>query len=169
MALLLCPKASCANLSGYASLNNRFGCFIQPFMISDQVHQFNGTEELYYVRIRFSKWLKFSGANEDKVDLSNSFIFNPTDSPNLKIVNVTLRCMPARLSAIGLIFILIGCHTPDAQISSATPCLKVLDRFTAADVPEMGPAEIESPPAKWADALTPATSFGHGLVHSIHR
>jgi hypothetical protein len=39
-----------------------------------------------------------------------------------------------------------------------------LARFTAPDVPAFGPAEIESPTAKWTNAVTPAGLPGNGLA-----
>ena len=58
-----------------------------------------------------------------------------------------------------------GCHTTDAaKLSSATPCMAQLDRFTAPDVPAMGPAETESPMGKWTNAPTPAGLPGNGLA-----
>ena len=75
------------------------------------------------------------------------------------------------LSLLAIIFAacvaipLTGCHTPTATMnSSATPCMAVLARFTAADVPAMGPAEIESPAGKWTNAVTPAGLPGNGLA-----
>jgi hypothetical protein len=45
----------------------------------------------------------------------------------------------------------------------ATPCMDMLGRFTAADVPTTGPAEIASPAGKWTNAVTPAGLPGNGL------
>ena len=42
--------------------------------------------------------------------------------------------------------------------------MAMLDRFTAADVPAMGPAEIASPAGKWTNAVTPAGLPGNGLA-----
>ncbi len=39
-----------------------------------------------------------------------------------------------------------------------------LNRFTAPDVPAMGPAEIASPAGKWTNAVTPAGLPGNGLA-----
>ncbi len=50
---------------------------------------------------------------------------------------------------------------PDA---SATPCMAVLDRFTAPDVPAMGPDETVTPPGHWPDAPPPADLPGKGLA-----
>jgi hypothetical protein len=67
------------------------------------------------------------------------------------------------LSLLAIIFAacvaitLTGRHTPAASInSSATPCMAQLSRFTAGDVPAMGPAEIKSPVGKWTNAPAPA-------------
>jgi hypothetical protein len=49
--------------------------------------------------------------------------------------------------------------------SSTTPCMAVLEKFTAADVPAMGPAEIEIPARRWTNTSTPPTSsLGKGLA-----
>ena len=74
--------------------------------------------------------------------------------------------MIAAVSAVGLAAILAGCHMPGAAAgsSSTTPCVAMLDRFTAADVPAMGPAEIASPAGKWTNAVTPAGLPGNGLA-----
>jgi hypothetical protein len=42
--------------------------------------------------------------------------------------------------------------------------MAMLDRFTAPDVPAMGPAEIESPMGKWTNAVTPDGLPGNGLA-----
>jgi len=69
-------------------------------------------------------------------------------------------------SAIGIAFLLTGCHMLQTATgaTSATPCLAMLDRFTAPDVPAMGPAEIESPMGKWTNAVTPDGLPGNGLA-----
>ncbi len=74
------------------------------------------------------------------------------------------RPLPATLLTIGLAITLAGCHTPTATSLPATPCMAVLDRFTAADVPAMGPGETESPPAKWMNAPTPDNLPGKALA-----
>jgi hypothetical protein len=76
----------------------------------------------------------------------------------------------AAVSAVGLAAILAGCHTPGAAAgsSSATPCMARLGRFTAADVPPMGPAEMASPAGKWTNGVTPTGLPGNGLAqHSM--
>jgi hypothetical protein len=47
--------------------------------------------------------------------------------------------------------------------SAATPCMAVLDRFTAADVPAFGPAETVAPIGKWTNGITPDDLPGKGL------
>lgn len=50
----------------------------------------------------------------------------------------------------------------------ATPCLDVLGRFTAPDVPAMGPAEAEAPIGGWTNGVTPDNLPGKGLgQHSM--
>ena len=76
----------------------------------------------------------------------------------------------AAVSAVGLAAILAGCHMPGAAAgsSSATPCMARLGRFTAADVPAMGPAEMASPAGKWTNVVTPTGLPGNGLAqHSM--
>jgi hypothetical protein len=43
---------------------------------------------------------------------------------------------------------------PKGKSAAATPLMSVLDRFTAADVPAMGPAEIEVVAKKWTNTPT---------------
>jgi hypothetical protein len=59
-----------------------------------------------------------------------------------------------------------GCHTPEpvAILSPATPCMVVLDRFTASDVPAFGPDETAAPVGNWTNAPTPAGLPGNGLA-----
>jgi hypothetical protein len=83
-------------------------------------------------------------------------------------MNAKPHALPAALLTIGLAVIVAGCHTPTATSLPATPCVALLGRFTAADVPAMGPAETESPPAKWTNAPTPANLPGQGMAqHSM--
>ena len=50
----------------------------------------------------------------------------------------------------------------------ATPCLDALGRFTAPDVPAMGPDETPSPIGSWTNGVTPANLPGKGLAqHSM--
>jgi hypothetical protein len=84
-------------------------------------------------------------------------------------MNAKICSLAAILSGFGLA-LLTGCHTPDSvkNASSATPCLAVLDRFTAPDVPAMGPDESPSPMGKWTNGVTPAGLPGNGLAqHSL--
>ena len=65
-----------------------------------------------------------------------------------------------------------GCSTTSSTTSSqnaaatstATPCMDVLYKFTAPDVPEMGPDEIACPPRKNVGAPQPADLPGNGLA-----
>src|SRR6266567_3619619 len=79
-------------------------------------------------------------------------------------MNPKLRALLAVFSAIGLAATNTGCHTPAATTSSATPCMAVLDRFTAAGVPAFGPDETVSPAGSWTNGITPANLPGHGLA-----
>ena len=71
----------------------------------------------------------------------------------------------AMIIAAGITLTLTGSLTPAAAANSpATPCMAVLERFTAAEVPVLGPAEIPSPAGKWTNAVTPAGLPGNGLA-----
>ena len=76
----------------------------------------------------------------------------------------TQKCFAlAWFSILGLA--LTGCQTPPAaKVSSATPCMDQLGRFTAAKVPTLGPAETESPVGRWTNAPAPAGLPGRGLA-----
>ncbi len=56
-----------------------------------------------------------------------------------------------------------GAETPATKPSSVTPLMKLLDRFTAADVPALGPAETEVAARKW-DQPIPTGLPGKGLA-----
>ncbi|MGD1086036.1 MAG: hypothetical protein ABSA47_14975 [Verrucomicrobiota bacterium] len=71
---------------------------------------------------------------------------------------------PAILLAIGLAASLTACRTAAAASSSAAPCMAVLDRFTAAGGPAMGPAEAAAPIGDWTNAITPDNLPGKGLA-----
>ena len=80
-------------------------------------------------------------------------------------MNAKLLSSLAAFSAIVTAATLTGCHTLGAAgASSTTPCMAQLDRFTAPDVPAMGPAEIASPAGQWTNAPTPAGLPGKGLA-----
>jgi hypothetical protein len=79
-------------------------------------------------------------------------------------MSAKLRFLLAVFSAIGTAATLTGCHTPATKTVSATPCMDVLDRFTAANVPAMGPNETESPAGKWTNGITPPNLPGNGLA-----
>ncbi len=70
------------------------------------------------------------------------------------------------LTLLGVAATLTACRTPPtvASASPATPCMAQLNRFTAPEVPAMGPAETESPPVNWTNAPTPAGLPGNGLA-----
>jgi hypothetical protein len=81
-----------------------------------------------------------------------------------KTMNAKLLSLTAIVSAIGAAMISTGCHTPTITSSSVTPCMAQISRFTAPDVPAMGPAETESPAGKWTNAPAPAGLPGKGLA-----
>jgi outer membrane protein assembly factor BamB len=78
-----------------------------------------------------------------------------------------IRPLLAVISTIGVAVAFIGCvplsYGPLTPWQPA-PCMDQLDRFTAADVPAMGPAETESPMGKWTNAPTPDGLPGKGLA-----
>jgi len=77
------------------------------------------------------------------------------------------RCLLAVSLAVGMVASLTGC----APLSNGpltrrqpTPCMDQLDRFTAADVPALGPAETVAPIGNWTNGITPAGLPGNGLA-----
>jgi len=56
------------------------------------------------------------------------------------------------------------CKQKAAATSSSTPCMDVLARFTAPDVPAVGPVEQPVPMGRWTNALTPPNLPGNGLA-----
>jgi hypothetical protein len=83
---------------------------------------------------------------------------------SVKTMNSKVRSLLAVLSAGGIVATLTGCHTPANQSAASAPCMALLDRFTAADVPAMGPDEMFSPAGKWTNGLTPPDLPGNGLA-----
>jgi outer membrane protein assembly factor BamB len=75
-------------------------------------------------------------------------------------MNAKLRSLLALFPAIGMAAM---SQTASTQ-SPATPCMAVLDRFSAPDVPAMGPAEAEAPIGTWTNSVTPAGLPGKGLA-----
>lgn len=71
-------------------------------------------------------------------------------------------------SVIGLAALWGGPCGAAPRPNSTTPCLDVLGRFTAPDVPAMGPDETPSPVGSWTNGVTPANLPGKGLAqHSM--
>src|SRR3984957_13787984 len=86
------------------------------------------------------------------------------------MIRATLHTFIPAVAVACAAVVLIGCHTSgaDAGASIETPCMAQLARFTAADVPAIGPAEIISPAGKWTSAPAPAGLPGRGLAqHSM--
>ena len=80
-------------------------------------------------------------------------------------MNAKFRALLALFSAVGLALTFTACLTPTAvQADPATPCMTVLNRFTAPEVPALGPAETASVAGKWTNAVTPAGLPGKGLA-----
>ncbi len=81
----------------------------------------------------------------------------------MKMIHLNIKLVLAGISAA---ILLTACrtHTAITSSSSATPCMKVLHRFTNSAVPAMGPAEAEAPIGKWTNGITPENLPGHGLA-----
>jgi hypothetical protein len=71
-----------------------------------------------------------------------------------------LAILSAGLAMLSVCSGILGQQAPKARPS---PLMALLDRFTAADVPAMGPAEIEVAPRKW-DQLIPPGLPGNGMA-----
>ena len=54
--------------------------------------------------------------------------------------------------------------TKGSKSSSVTPCMDLLNRFTAPGVPELGPDETPSPAGSWVNGVTPPNLPGNGLA-----
>ena len=77
--------------------------------------------------------------------------------------NLSVKC--ALLPALFSVATMIGRHATAADPAGpAAPCMAALGRFTAADVPAVGPGEAESPVGKWKDGVTPPGLPGNGLA-----
>jgi hypothetical protein len=79
-------------------------------------------------------------------------------------MNIKPRLLLALCSAIGVVVMLAGCHTPITKSTSATPCMDALPHFTAANVPAMGQDETPSPAGSWTNGITPPNLPGNGLA-----
>ena len=78
-------------------------------------------------------------------------------------MNTKLGLMLSALAATGAIATLTGCRT-FIRPAPTMPCMAVLDRFTASDVPALGPAETYSPAGRWTNGITPPNLPGRGLA-----
>jgi hypothetical protein len=79
-------------------------------------------------------------------------------------MNTTIRAVLAAGWAIGLGAMLTGSCAPAAGASPATPLMALLDQFTAADVPALGPAELAVAPLKETTNRAAAGLPGQGLA-----
>jgi hypothetical protein len=79
-------------------------------------------------------------------------------------MNRQLRPWLALVAFGGLAALLAGCHSTAVAPPSPPPLMAVLDRFTAADVPALGPAETEVAPRKAPAHLAPDGLPGKGLA-----
>jgi hypothetical protein len=57
----------------------------------------------------------------------------------------------------------LGQNAPKAKPSAAAPLMALMDRFTAANVPALGPSETETPPLKWDQSIPPGLP-GSGMA-----
>jgi hypothetical protein len=78
----------------------------------------------------------------------------------------SLAVVAAGLAFMALSPAILGQNTPKAKPSQPTPLMGLLRRFTAANVPAMGPAEAEVAPRKW-DQLIPPGLPGNGLRRTV--
>ena len=78
------------------------------------------------------------------------------------------RALWAVFSVVGMAASVGGRTEAAPKPASATPCMDVLGRFTAPNVPAMGPDETPSPVGSWTNGVTPAGLPGKGLAqHSM--
>ena len=75
----------------------------------------------------------------------------------------SLAVVAAGLAFMALSPAILGQNTPKAKPSRATPLMGLLGRFTAANVPAMGPTETEVPARKWDQPIPPGLP-GNGLA-----
>jgi outer membrane protein assembly factor BamB len=109
----------------------------------------------------------------NRLDRTVFFGLNQLVFPKNKIMNAKIRSLLAAFSAIGMVAAFTGCHAPEAKTqaagaaaapSSATPCMDVLNLFTAPNVPAFGPDEIAVNPRKPSTNTPPADLPGMGLA-----
>ena len=74
-----------------------------------------------------------------------------------------LATLAAGLALLAVCSAISGQQTPSAKTSKAAPLMSLLDRFTAAGVPALGPAEAEVVPRKWDKPIPPGLP-GNGLA-----
>jgi outer membrane protein assembly factor BamB len=74
------------------------------------------------------------------------------------------RSLASLFSAFGLAALFSVYPPPASAASPQTPCMDVLNLFTAPDVPAMGPAETAAPIGKWTSGITPDNLPGNGLA-----
>jgi hypothetical protein len=84
-------------------------------------------------------------------------------------MNAKLRSLFAIFSTVVIAIALTGCHTPEAATqtaapSSATPCMDVLYKFTAPNVPALASSEAEVKPRKPYTNSPPTDLPGNGLA-----
>jgi hypothetical protein len=74
-----------------------------------------------------------------------------------------LAILAAGLALFAVCSASLGQKAPAAKASRATPLMALLDGFTAAGVPALGPAETEVAPRKWDKPIPPGLP-GNGLA-----
>jgi len=93
---------------------------------------------------------------------------DPSGGESRKSMKPKLLTLRTAFSVLGLAASIGGSTAAAPKPASTTPCLAVLDRFTAPSVPAMGPDETVSPVGSWTNGITPANLPGKGLAqHSM--
>ena len=79
------------------------------------------------------------------------------------------KLLSLRAASVMGLTLSLGAYTVQAaEPVTTTPCLGVLDRFTAPNVPAFGPDGTESPVGNWTNGITPPNLSGNGLAqHSM--
>ena len=80
------------------------------------------------------------------------------------VPQLTKTHLKLALTALGLAATLTACRTPANKLTAATPCMAPLDKFTATEVPAMGPAESVAPIGNWTNGITPGGLPGNDLA-----
>ena len=86
----------------------------------------------------------------------------------MKNSTVTHLALGAVCSVVGMAMCGGNRRVAAAETAPDLPCLAVIDRFTAPNVPAMAPEEAEAPIGNWTNGVTPENLPGKGLAqHSM--